>query len=241
MYEQRFYRDWMECEDLNRFQVVIDTSDLFILCENRIAKESAKRALREARCAIERYIDMHPIFLNSLVPISVEADAPQIVQTMAEAAESWGVGPMAAVAGAIAELVGKRVGRGGGDVIVENGGDVWARANRRLTFAMYAGEDSPFKDKIAFTVEAKEGVGVCTSSGKVGPSLSFGSADAVVAIAADAAFADAAATSIANCVRKREDVDVVIEETKNRGDLIGVIACLGDRLGIWGDIEIVGK
>ena len=241
MYEERFYRDWMECDGLDRFQVVMGKSDLFVLCKRRGAQELVRSALKEIRQDIEKYIEEHSVFRDSLEPIAVRDDAPWVVKHMAWAASAWDVGPMAAVAGVISEFVGKKLSDDGGDVIVENGGDVWAKVNRDVTFALYAGEDSPFKDKIAFTVDATQGVGVCTSSGKVGPSLSLGHADAVVAIAQDTAFADAAATSIANRVRTKEDIDLVIEEQQKRGDLKGVIACLGDRLGMWGDIEIASK
>jgi uncharacterized protein len=121
---------------------------------------------------------------------------------------------------------------------VENGGDIFARAPRRVRFALYAGEASPFAGKLAFEVDASEGIGVCTSSGRVGPSLSLGRADAVVAIHPSAAFADAAATAIANRIRAPGDVAAVVREEEARGALRGLIACMGDTLGVWGDLEL---
>ena len=105
--------------------------------------------------------------------------------------------------------------------------------------ALYAGEDSPFTDTVTFQVDARRGLGVCTSSAKVGPSLSLGRADAVVAIHPDAAFADAAATSLANRIQCAEDVDEIVSEQKKQDALHGIIACCGDRLGIWGAVELV--
>ena len=148
---------------------------------------------------------------------------------------------MAAVAGAVAQEVGKRLSQSCETVIVENGGDVYARTGnaRPLRLALYAGEDSPFSDRVGFEVDASNGIGVCTSSGRVGPSLSFGCADAVVAIADDTAEADAAATAIANQIQKPADVDAAVTAARESGRLRGLIACVGDRLGVWGDIELV--
>jgi len=124
-------------------------------------------------------------------------------------------------------------------VIVENGGDVFARSSEPVTCGLYAGERSPFRDRVAFRVDATAGVGVCTSSGVVGPSLSLGRADAVVAIARDTAHADAAATALANRIERPADVDRVVAEEAERGALDGLIACMGDRIGLWGEVELV--
>jgi hypothetical protein len=124
-------------------------------------------------------------------------------------------------------------------VIVENGGDIYARTDGELRCAVYAGERSPFGDRLAFAVDARDGVGVCTSSGTVGPSLSFGRADALVVIAASAAIADAAATAIANRIHSPADVGPVVEESSGGPGLRGLVACCGDRLAIWGELELV--
>lgn len=241
MYEERFYRQWMGTDGGRGYRIVVGQSDLFIQTDGRDSRNEALKALRQVRSQIEGYIADHGSFKESLEPIAVSDRAPEVVKIMARAGQAWNVGPMAAVAGAVAEFVGRKIEPDGGTVIVENGGDIYARAPKALRFALYAGEESPFKDKIAFEVDAKDGVGVCTSSGKVGPSLSFGKADAVVAVARDAAFADAAATAIANLIKTPDDVAVVVEDERKRGALIGLVACMGDRLGLWGDIEIIKR
>ncbi len=241
MYEQRFYREWMEHKGLKQFRIVQDKSDLLILASLNGAKALATETLKTARAEIEGYITTHPEFLRSLAPVPIASHAPSIVKHMGLAGDRFNVGPMAAVAGTIAEVVGKELCASGGEVIVENGGDIFARVETPMTIGLYAGEDSPFKDKLAFRVDARGGIGVCTSSGKVGPSISFGQADAVVAVSKSTALADAAATSIANQIRKKEDIDIIVEEQKKRGDLDGLIACLEDRLGIFGDIEITRR
>ena len=242
MYVRRFYRGWSERTDLVQFRVEIRQSDLLICCDKPScdAEPIAVRTLTNARAQIEGHIVRNPTFAASLEPVPLLGSAPPVIRAMTIAAQSWGVGPMAAVAGAIAEVVGRRLlDEGAQTVIVENGGDVFARADAELRFGLYAGEASPFSDRIAFRVGAKDGIGVCTSSEMIGPSLSFGRADAAVAIAADAALADAAATAIANEVKSEADVERAIAAHSERKDLAGVIICCGERLGVWGDLEIV--
>ncbi len=236
-YEDRFYRRWMHAADLVSFGVRVRESDLMILAD-RALEDEALDALREVRSHIESYIARDPAFASALEPCEVARDAPGVIHDMAMAGRRWGVGPMAAVAGAVAGHVGRRLLDRVENVIVENGGDVFVRLHRPVTFRLYAGEGSPFKDRVGFTLHASEGLGVCTSSGVVGPSLSFGRADAVVAIGPDATDADAAATALANRVKRPSDVDAVVASVKDHGGLTGIVACMGNRIGFFGDIEI---
>jgi uncharacterized protein len=240
MYTKRFYRDWVGRADLSRFEVQIRESDLLFLCDRDLC-EQAEREMVRVRALLEAYIARDPLFLTTLEPHRVLPGAPRVAEWMAEVCAPWGVGPMAAVAGAVAETVGRKLLESATTVIAENGGDVFARSDETVRFALYAGEGSPFSDKLAFGVDASRGVGVCTSSGRVGPSLSFGRADAVVTVAPDAAFADAAATAVANRVKTPADVERVVAQEKERGVLTALIACVGDRIGFFGDIEIGGR
>jgi ApbE superfamily uncharacterized protein (UPF0280 family) len=240
MYEERFYREWSQNEALERFEVKIDESDLFILSDVR-DEEKAVAALKKTRTNIETTIERHPVFASSLEPLDVLDGAPDIVFRMIEAGRFWEVGPMAAVAGAVAEQVGLALLERASTVIVENGGDIFASAGRPLRFALYAGEASPFAGELAFELDASGGIGVCTSSGTVGPSLSFGQADAVVAIHSNPLFADAAATAIANRIQGPEDIQTVVETERQRGALKGLIACCRDQLGLFGDLELMKR
>ena len=241
-YDERFYRRWMKggAHGLQHFKVQLRQSDLLILA-GQVMEDEAMSALAQVRAEIEQYIRAHETFAAALTPLEVEADSPAVVRGMADAAARFGVGPMAAVAGAVAEHVGRALLPGAGDVIVENGGDVFACTPglEALTFRLYAGEESPFADRVDFRVDARQGLGVCTSSGVVGPSLSLGRADAVVAMARDTALADAAATALANQVQAPADVDRVVDRVRSEGVLDGVIACKGDRLGVFGDLELI--
>jgi hypothetical protein len=238
-YVERFYRGWTGAKDLVQFEAKIRESDLFILADRNLEREAVE-ALISARSPLESFITRNPRFERTHKPFAVEPDAPHIIKEMAGAGKKWNVGPMAAVAGAIAESVGRRLLEYSSAVVVENGGDIFALAPRPVRFALFAGDDSPFSGKIIFEVNAEKGVGVCTSSGIVGPSFSYGAADAVVAIASSAADADAAATAIANVVNSPEDVDRVIENADYRNKLLGLIAARADRLGVWGDLRIIG-
>lgn len=241
MYVERFYRRWVDRSDLRQFRVRIRESDLFVLCDH-VMEAKACSALANVRRDLEAFIAANPRFLTSLEPFRVgDPRAPTVVRDMAAAASAWKVGPMAAVAGAVAQEVGEKLGQVSRNVIVENGGDIYARTNGNvpLRLALYAGEESPFSDRVGFEVDASDGIGVCTSSGRVGPSLSFGCADAVVVLADSTAEADAAATALANGIQTPDDVDETVRKAEESGRLRGVIACAGDRLGVWGDLELV--
>jgi hypothetical protein len=238
MYTERTYRCWSGGGSPARFNVVLGESDLDIQC-GADRRTATRRRLAAVRADLERHIARDPEFGTSFVPRAVPAGAPEVVRVMADAAALWEVGPMAAVAGAIAELVGEGIAEPGERIVVENGGDIWARADGEVRCAVYAGEASPFRDRLAFAVDARGGVGVCTSSGVVGPSFSFGRADAVVVVAGSAAIADAAATAIANRIAAPDDVGPVVEGARGGPGLRGLVACCGDKLAIWGDLELV--
>jgi len=168
----------------------------------------------------------------------VEAYAPAIVKDMAEAARLAGVGPMAAVAGAIAQAVGNDLLAYTREIIVENGGDIYMKLLSTRLIGVYAG-DSPLSGNIALEIEPDETpLGVCTSSGTVGHSLSFGTADAVVVLSPSTALADAAATAIGNRVKTIADIDSAIESAYDIEGVVGVLVIKDDKMGLWGRVKI---
>jgi ApbE superfamily uncharacterized protein (UPF0280 family) len=176
--------------------------------------------------------------VTSLQPLAVPSRAPRIVVDMIEAGRLAGVGPMAAVAGAISEYVGRELLAFSPEIIVENGGDIFLKILSQKTIGIYAG-DSPLTGKIGLEISPRDTpLGVCTSSGTVGHSLSFGRADAVVAIAASATLADAAATAIGNLVKRPEDIDKAIEFGQKISGLKGSVIIIGASVGAWGDIKL---
>jgi ApbE superfamily uncharacterized protein (UPF0280 family) len=139
------------------------------------AHELGRRFRRE----LEKYIARCPDFAASLEPVEVEDNAPLIVREMAQVATACGVGPMAAVAGAIAGAVGEELARLSPEVIVENGGDIYLKSEKKRLIAIYAG-NSPLSNRLGLEIEPQHmPTGVCTSSATVGPSLSFGATDAL--------------------------------------------------------------
>ena len=238
MYQPRTYRHWIKDDDLVSFNVTVKETDLYIRAASNLEAEALKAVIKHRR-ALEAYIERHPLFLHSLEPCSVEEDAPAIVGVMAQAAQIAGVGPMAAVAGAIAEAVGKDLLACTPEVIVENGGDIFMKISRTILIGVYAGE-SPFTGKIALEISPEETpLGVCTSSGTVGHSLSFGAADAVIALSRSAALADAAATAIGNRVKNVDDIDVAIEQAQAIDGLVSVVIIKDDKIGMWGKVKLV--
>ena len=233
----RFYRNWGESEDLISFNVAVKETDLYILAQKNL-KRKAYKSVSKYRVILEKYIQRNPSFKNSLEPFLTGKDAPLIVKEMAEAGRKTGVGPMAAVAGAIAEFVGKDLLDHSPEVIVENGGDIFIKSSKVRRIGIYAG-DSSFTKKIAIEIlPEKTPLGVCTSSGTVGHSLSLGKADAAVVISPSTILADASATAIGNLVQDESDILQGIEfATKIKG-IKGVLIIKNGKMGIWGDVNI---
>jgi hypothetical protein len=145
---------------------------------------------------------------------------------------------MAAVAGAIAEFVGKELLEASPEVIVENGGDIFLQSQKDRTIGIYAGQ-SPLTGRAGLDIKGKDTpLGVCTSSGTVGPSLSLGKADAVIALSKSTALADAAATAIGNIIKNADDIPRGIERAISIKGLSGVIIIKDDKIGFWGKVEI---
>lgn len=239
-YQPRYYRDWAKDKDLISFNVMVKETDLYIRARSDLTKK-ALAVVKKQRALLERYIIRHPGFATALKPLKTGGDAPSIIRIMAEAGEKAGVGPMAAVAGAIAEIVGKELIEFSPDVIIENGGDVFMKITRSRLVGVYAGE-SPYTGKIAIRIEPENTpLGVCTSSGIVGHSLSFGEADAAIVLAPSTALADAAATAVCNIVKNESDIPQAIDFARSVAGLSGVAIIKNDKMGVWGDVNLVRR
>ena len=237
MYEERTYRKWILQDDLIPFEVSDKETDLLISAEIDLS-EQAHKAVAKYRKQLEEQIRRLPEFLTAKKPIDVESDVTELIKAMVNAANLAGVGPMAAVAGAIAEFVGKELLEFTEQVIVENGGDIFIKTSKPKSIGVFAG-NSPFTGKIAFVIKpGQTPIGICTSSGTVGHSLSYGKADAVAVFSKDTALADAVATATANRISHRDDINPVIEFAKSIEDVEGIVAIIEDACGIWGNIEI---
>jgi ApbE superfamily uncharacterized protein (UPF0280 family) len=237
MYQPRTYRHWVKDKDLVSFNVVVKETDLYIRATTDLKRKALKLVLKY-RDLLERYIERHPSFLTSLEPVTIGDDTPRIVTEMAESARKVGIGPMASVAGAIAEFVGSQLLDSSPEIIVENGGDIYLKSSGKRLIGIYAG-GSPLTGKISLEINGRDTpMGICTSSGTVGHSLSYGKADAVIVLSKSAALADAAATAIGNLIIQPDDIPSGIEFAQGIDGLNGVVIIHGDKMGLWGEVKI---
>ena len=237
MYEPRTYRHWIKGKDLVSFNIVVKETDLFICATSNLKRKAYKLVLKY-RGTLERYIERHPSFLASLEPLPAGDDAPHIVKTMSEAAGKVGIGPMASVAGAIAEFVGNELLAFSPEIIVENGGDIYLKSLKKRLIGIYAGK-SPLTGKLGLEINGEDTpLGICTSSGTVGHSLSYGKADAVIVLSKSAVLADAAATAVGNLIKQPNDIPNGLDFAKGIDGLKGVIIIQDDKIGLWGEIKI---
>lgn len=238
MREQRFYRRFHKARDLTYFNVQVEQTDLDIGAEGYLRKEALK-LVQKYRNQIIDYIKRVPEFLTSLTPLECSQNEEEIIRRMHYAAKKAGVGPMAAVAGAISEFVGKELLKFSREIIVENGGDIFIKSDKDRIIGIYAG-DSPLSNKIGIKVSAEDTpMGICTSSRKVGHSLSFGNSHAVVILSKDTLLADAVATATGNRVKESKDIKKAINFARSIGGIDGVVVIIEDKMGAWGNVNLV--
>lgn len=237
-YISRTYRDKTDADNLIKYEVIVEETNLLVLSSVDLKKE-VDFLVRKYRKQIEEYILSYPEFKETLSPCSVLPSAPKIIKEMARAGERVGVGPMAAVAGAISEFVGKDLLKYTDEVIIENGGDIFLKVKKKRYCGIFAGESS-LSDKFAIEILPQDTpCGICTSSGKVGPSLSFGCADAVVVVSKSTLLADACATAVGNIIKSKDDIEKGINFAKNIKGIKGTVIICDDKIGIWGDIKLI--
>jgi ApbE superfamily uncharacterized protein (UPF0280 family) len=220
----------------------------FVLKESRIhLKSDKKEAILEAvkdikhhRKELVGYIKKHPEFQHALRPITVPPEAPEIVKSMADSAEKADVGPMAAVAGALADFGMKAMLRTGAKIaVVEDGGEISVITDQPITIAILSSYPG-LSGRIGLCITKEDSpLGLATSSSKTGRVLSFGEADSVTVVAADASLADAAATAVCNTVAG-ENIGVSIQQGLEKAKAIdgvrGVIIVREGQTGLWGKL-----
>jgi len=232
------YRELITPRDLFSFQVEIKESNLFVLASRKLPKQT-EEALVWCRKDIEQYIYRNPIFRTTFKPFPLEEGMPPIVRTMAEAGREAGVGPMAAVAGAIAEFAGKELLNYCDQVIVENGGDIFMKVKRRRIVGIYAG-DSPLSKRIALQIEPQDTpLGICCSAGTFGRSQSLGTADAVIILSPFTALADAVATAVGNLVKDEAGIQKGLEFVRKIPFIRGGVIVKEKKMGAWGRLRIL--
>jgi ApbE superfamily uncharacterized protein (UPF0280 family) len=237
MYEKRTYRNLVKTDDLVKFEVMVKETDLLVRTKSDLYEQTRESVLKY-RHQLETYIEMNPEFQRSLIPLDDDPYAPEIVREMIRTSRLAQVGPMASVAGAVAESVSKDLLKFSEEVIVENGGDIYLATSKERTIGIYAG-NSPLSLKIGIVIGPEDSpVGVCTSSGTVGHSLSFGKAHAVCIISKSAALADAAATAVGNTVKEKKDIELGLERGKEIEGVSGLLIIVGEKMGVWGNVRL---
>ena len=212
-------------------------------------EDFAATLARRLRLELDGYIAQRPEFLASLLPIAEGpgTEVPGIARDMMAASALAGVGPMAAVAGAVAERVGSALAREFGcrETVVENGGDLWMMFEDEMEVAVFAGA-SPLSERVGVSISPNfSPLGLCTSSGTVGPSLSLGRADAaMVACRAEpearlsGALADAWATALGNAVQGPEDIEAALALVEGRKGLLSALLVKDGKMGIRGELPL---
>jgi ApbE superfamily uncharacterized protein (UPF0280 family) len=198
------------------------------------------REIRRQRNLLEAYIARQPEFRTTLAPIALLPGAPEVAVRMQSASRAAGVGPMAAVAGAMAQIAAEAaLAAGAAEAIIENGGDIYLASPQAVVVALYAGPAVlPGRlavGRLALEVQPAEmPLAVCSSSGRLGHSFSFGDCDLATVVARDAALADAAATLAGNLVRRESDIPAALERVAGLAGVQGAIIVKGEKVGMAG-------
>lgn len=184
-----------------REHFVENESDCTVVSEKKEAIQVARRQLLADRIILQKFVKAHPDWLKALNPV-LSKDPPLIVKRMEEAAEKAQVGPMAAIAGALADRMQEEMIQQVQvkTAVVENGGEIAVNSTTDIIIGLYV-LTTALKANLGFRFKGENPpLGIGTSSGQFGHAISFGEADAVTIFAADAALGDAAATRVCNSV-----------------------------------------
>ena len=243
-YKERSYRSRFSNDERRWFCVKFLESDLWIGVNSGSYSQSMEAdsyaVLVELRRTMDAYLLMDSDYKSALTPYDAGIEAPSILKDMSKVSHKTGIGPMSAVAGAVALNVAEFLKDKFGvkEVIVENGGDIYAETDSDMDISVFAGQ-SPLSEKIGLHIPASSfPLGICTSSGTVGPSLSLGRADAVMIVCKDVMLADSYATAMANRIQSVNDLQTVIDRITNTPDILGAIAVKDDRMAITGRFEL---
>ncbi len=251
IFQERSYRQRFAIPGLQSFTVKYLESDLWVGVSACVDSEGRSVPLSEVEKAVyshlvslrremDAYLAYDPVYRGALAPYEPQDLAPAIFHDMSRVCHRTSIGPMSAVAGAVALNVAEflRNAYACREVLIENGGDIYADVVSDLDISVFAGH-SPLSEKVGLHFPAgRFPLGICTSSGTVGPSLSLGKADAVMIVCRDVLLADSYATAMANRVKNVEDVQRVIDLISGKDDILGAVVIKDDRMGVSGEFEL---
>ncbi len=192
--------------------------------------------IKAQRKQLEDYIAEHPVFKTALIPVSVTSEAPEIARWMQRVSEKVNIGPMAAVAGAIAEFAARAaLTLGATEAIVDNGGDIFIASDEEVNVGLFAGNNRISDELVLVIPPSCMPLAVCSSSSLMGHSMSLGRCDLATVVARDTALADAAATRACNLVKEEADIHPALETIMDIQGIMGVLIVKNGRTGMVGD------
>ncbi|HAJ95978.1 MAG TPA: UPF0280 family protein [Actinobacteria bacterium] len=235
--DRSIYRKNISLKDKYCYRLKYKYTDLFITSDRDILKELEAPVLSFYKEIGKVSLD-EPVFEKSLVPVRARSHYPVLIKKMCRAARMFGIGPMAAVAGAVCDRIAESIAHTCRFLMIENGGDVYIKSDMPVEIGLYSG-NKYFSDRLNIKIDAEQTpCGICSSSGSMGHSLSLGRSDLVTVMSDSAILADAAATAIANSIKEQTDIKKAISRYKKNKEIKGLVIIKGDRIGIWGVIQI---
>jgi uncharacterized protein len=236
--DRNIYRNNVRTGGKYHWKITYKYSDLLLSSDKDIVR-LIEEPIKEIYCYLRRCFKEDPSFLKSLSPVSIKPGYPEIIKKMCLLSAEFNVGPMAAVAGTVNEFLAEKLNKYCGNLIIENGGDLYLRSRKDLILGIYV-KNNYFKDGISIRIKAGNmPCGVCASSGTFGHSLSLGKCDLAVVLSKSAITADSAATAVANSISCKDDVLTSIEHFRNFRGINGLLLIKDDKIGLWGNIELI--
>jgi len=235
--DRSIYRKNISVKGKYCYRLKYKYTDLFITSNRDILKE-LKSPVLSFYNEIEKVILDEPVFERSLVPVEIKSYYSPLIKKMCRAARMFGVGPMAAIAGAVCDRLAESIAQSCKFLMIENGGDIFIKSTMRVKVGLYS-SNSYFSDKLNIEFNAEQTpCGICSSSGSMGHSLSLGRSDLVTIMSDSTILADAAATAVANSIKDQTDIEKAISQYKKNKEIKGMVIIKGDRIGIWGAMQL---
>ena len=216
--------------------ICIKETEIFLTAEPRF-RVVAEKAIREARWFIEEKIRLDPFFGLTYEPYIPLKEDPELIRRMCLASISAGVGPMASVAGAVAAYVTERLAEVGcRHAVVDNGGDISLMTDCETVIKIYSGNDAT--DGVGLIIPSTGGkiMGICSSSGRIGHSISFGNSDIATVLSDDPVLSDACATTLGNMISERSDLQMAVEAVCGIHGVRGCFAMIDGAVAFCGDL-----
>ncbi|MBO3840528.1 MAG: UPF0280 family protein [Candidatus Brockarchaeota archaeon] len=213
-------------------------ADLLIASESISTINIGLSRFIEERNSIQSFLDKNPEFIYALEPLDFKGELPLAISLSVESSKKAGVGPMASLPGALADLALESMLRSGAEnAIVENGGEISMKMNRKTIVGVYTGRIFNFGLILDNSSYGK--IGISTSSSRVSHALSFGDADAVVVIAENAALADAVSTRVGNAVKSgcSQSMEEAVKLACSINGVKGCVVYSNDLISFGGNVK----